>query len=310
MATGADIYGKYQTVTNYPLLAQSITFAWVKLTDGARVASVPGDRVVQGCRDARIPVGGYHYAQEGSPTAQAGLLLAECRRLGALDIAPALDLEAPFQPDGEARDFGIRFCRAIAAAGHRPAVYMSASFAGALRPDLWNIPGLVIWLAAYGLNNGQRSPAAVLRHYAGRYDVHQYTSAGSLPGVRGLVDLNESFTDIRNHTKEGSDMRNLILARKVGADGKPDPSGEIWVGDGLTRRHIADPEELTGLQFWIKQRGGNEVVQDFADLRVLGDVVGAAPKVELDYARFVNDVADRITAQLGTITWSPGTGEA
>jgi hypothetical protein len=69
------------------------------------------------------------------PETQAEVLLGEVRRLGATGVAPMLDLEAPFHPDGAARNFGLAFCRHVAAAGFRPAVYMSASFASALRPD-------------------------------------------------------------------------------------------------------------------------------------------------------------------------------
>lgn len=57
----------------------------------------------------------------------------------------------------------------------------------------------------------------------------------------------------------------LILAKKLNSD-------EIWVGDGLTRRHVADTDELTGLQYWIGQQGGDtEVHENWADLRVLGE---------------------------------------
>jgi len=60
------------------------------------------------------------------------------------------------------------------------------------------------------------------------------------------------------------EVQNLILAQ---AKGTPD----IWVGNGLTRRHVADTTELEGLQWWIGQKGGDpKVVQDFEDIRVLG----------------------------------------
>lgn len=198
---GVDLY-RYQTVTSYHELASVAKFAWVKLTDGTGPAVVRGDGQVNGCRAAGIPVGGYHFAQSGNPEQQAGIFLAECQRVNALDIAPALDLEAPFALSASTRDFGVRFCQAVAVAGHRPAVYMTASWAGTLRPDQWNIPGLVIWLAAYGPNDGQRHSTSVTRFYPGRYDVHQYTSVGQVPGIRGNVDVNESLTDIFNRKED------------------------------------------------------------------------------------------------------------
>lgn len=208
---GVDIY-RYQTVTDYRALARSVGFAYVKLTDGRGPAVVRGDGQVNGCRGAGIPVGGYHYAQPGDPKVQAQVFIAELRRLNALDLAPALDLEEPgLRP--VARDFGIKFCQEIARAGYRPCVYLSASWAGELRPDRWGIPGLVVWIAAYGGNDGRtydpaRDPAKVRRFYAGPYDIHQHTSMATVPGIRGNVDLNWALTGVpRNSTaQEETDM--------------------------------------------------------------------------------------------------------
>jgi hypothetical protein len=61
----------------------------------------------------------------------------------------------------------------------------------------------------------------------------------------------------------GDEVKNLILAQA--------PDGKVYVGDGIHRRHVKDPVELSGLQFWIKQRGGDDTVhKPFNDLRVLG----------------------------------------
>jgi hypothetical protein len=49
-----------------------------------------------------IAMGGYHYAQPGDPVPQVNRLVDRCGAYGALDLAPALDLEAPFVP-GRAR---------------------------------------------------------------------------------------------------------------------------------------------------------------------------------------------------------------
>jgi GH25 family lysozyme M1 (1,4-beta-N-acetylmuramidase) len=302
MSLGVDLY-RYQTVTDFRALAGAVSFAWVKLTDGTAPAVVRGDKQINGCKAAGIPVGGYHYAQPGNPEQQAAVFLAECRRLGAFDLAPALDLEAPFSPSTSTRDFGTRFCKAVAAAGHRPAVYMSASWAGIMRPDQWNIPGLVIWLAAYGSNDGRRYPTALTHYYPGRVDVHQFTSAGHVAGVSGTVDLNESLTDIRNHPSQEDDpVKNLILARE-----KDGPA--VWVGDGLTRRHVADEQELSGLQYWIEQKGGDPTIQEgWSDLRVLGEVTAPAAAVELDDAH-LETLAGKVADRLGTLRFeaSPGT---
>lgn len=254
MTAGVDIY-RYQTVTDWRAFATFAKFAWVKLTDGNGRAQVAGDKQVNGCKSVGVPVGGYHYAQPGDPTRQARVFLDEVRRLGADDIAPALDLEAPFTPDANARSFALSFLREVVRQGYRPAVYMSASWAGALRPDRWDIPGLVIWVAAYGSNNGRRDPASVAAHYPGRVDVHQYTSIGRVPGVRGNTDLNWALTGVPANRKD-DDMPTLreMLDEKLGKDGntafddwkgKPGTLGHWFMGQ---RQYVAGTRQLVAAQ--------------------------------------------------------------
>lgn len=56
----------------------------------------------------------------------------------------------------------------------------------------------------------------------------------------------------------------LILAKKK-------DSNEIWLGDGIFRRHISDMSEVTGLQYWMGKNGHDPTIREgWADLRVLG----------------------------------------
>lgn len=197
MARGTDVHPFYQRGLRWDQVGD-VAFAWVKVSDGGtpyRHAEsglvYRPDTHVAGAKARGIPVGGYHYAQLApGPEQQADVLAAEVRRLGATGVVPLLDLEAPFRPDAPAAEFATAFCRRIAAAGFRPAVYMSASFAAALRPDGWDVPGLVIVIARYGARPEAPGPG----RYPGRYDVHQYTSGGTLPGSAGAVDFDESYT--------------------------------------------------------------------------------------------------------------------
>ncbi|GAB3154312.1 hypothetical protein GCM10027258_57980 [Amycolatopsis stemonae] len=206
---GTDVHPFYQRGLRWNQVTD-IHFAWVKVSDGgAPYTTTQGgvtyrpDTHVAGAKSVGIPVGGYHYAQPSpAPERQADVLLGEVRRLGATGVAPMLDLEAPFKPDATAKAFGLAFCRRVAAAGFRPAVYMSSSWAAVLRPDQWDVPGLVIVIARYGA----RPEAAGSGRYVGRYDVHQYSSSGSLPGSAGAVDLDESYTNAHLTTQEEPDM--------------------------------------------------------------------------------------------------------
>lgn len=209
MALGIDIYRSFQTVTSWPKVkAAGVTFAYVKLSDGSGMPKGGrGDNEVKGAKSVGIPVGGYHFVQASpTPEAQADILLGEVRRLGADGCAPMLDLEdnpagpaLPNIPDSQKRAFAVRFLNRVAAAGFRPGVYLNNALAKQLRPDTWGIPGLVIWIARYGA----RPDAA-----AGRYDIHQYSSSGSIAGITASgVDLDESYTDAHlTATTEESDM--------------------------------------------------------------------------------------------------------
>jgi GH25 family lysozyme M1 (1,4-beta-N-acetylmuramidase) len=221
MSLGIDVY-RYQHITDWQAVRaaririapnrdpQPIEWVYRKLTDGLGAAPSRGDEQVAGARAAGFPVGGYHFAQPGDPRTQARLLLAEARRLHALDLPPMLDLEdnppgsgKPNIPFGQTKTWSLAFLDEISKASFRPCIYLSSSDAKALRPDQWGVTGLVVWIASYGPNNGLRN--SLTGGYPGRIDVHQYTSAGRVPGISGAVDLNEAFIDLR----EDDDMPSV-----------------------------------------------------------------------------------------------------
>ena len=211
MSIGIDIHPYYQRAVNWSTVRDHSDVAWcyVKASDGgyryrktvAGVDYVP-DTHVAGAKSVGIPVGVYHYAQLSNPEAQAAVLLGEHRRLGA-SLPPMLDLEAPFQANSYARDFANAFLRRVADGGYRPCVYMSSSWAKTLRPDQWGIPGLIIWVASYGPNNGRQN--ALTGGYPGRYDIHQYTSTGRVNGISSDTDLNATHGGFE-FTQQGDEM--------------------------------------------------------------------------------------------------------
>jgi hypothetical protein len=94
-----------------------------------------------------------------------------------------------------------------------------------------------------------------------------------------------------NGTLPRKDTDMLVLAQE-----KDGP--KVWVGDGITRRHVADQKELEGLQWWIGDQGGNPQVQTgFADIRVLGtDVTAMLAGLADDETKIVNAVRDIVAA--------------
>lgn len=204
MATGlgVDIHPVYQAGTN---ALPGVEYGWIKMADGAAVytKTVNGVRYTADAHAAlfrrlRIPFGGYEFAEVGTDGGKAfDVLWAECLRLGATGVTPGVDIEGAGWNATNAAARGKAFCDRARARGVRPAVYMDLSLLQATRPDLWP-SNPVIWAPRYGAK-----PEAGGR-YTGRYDVHQYSSTGTLPGSAGAVDWNQSYNN--NHLTQGDDV--------------------------------------------------------------------------------------------------------
>lgn len=195
MGLGVDIY-RYQTVTDWNAVKRNGTqFVIVKGTDGGGPAIVRADSQVRGAKSVGLPVGLYHYAQlSPSPEAQADVLCTEVARLGAVGVPPALDLEDPHPATRASRDFAIRFLRRVRANGFpHVIIYGNTSMLEAIDVESLGVDGTLIWEANFGPNDGRRHALPVkpwTRH------IHQYTSSGTVPGISGRVDLNESLAAI------------------------------------------------------------------------------------------------------------------
>ncbi|HWD82812.1 MAG TPA: GH25 family lysozyme [Kribbella sp.] len=302
MALGVDIYRKFQTVTSWPAVKQAgVTFVYVKLSDGGGMpAGGRGDAEVAGAKSVDIPVGGYHFVQANpGPTVQADVLLGEVRRLGATGCVPMLDLEdnpagsgLPNIPDSQKAAFGKAFCNRIAAQGLRPGVYMNNALAKLLRPDNWGVPGLVIWIARYGAK-----PDAA----AGRYDIHQYSSSGSIPGISaGGVDLDESYTS--NHLSVHAEEDDMPTTSEIstaiwynalwtiknpdGSTSTPNASNVLAMLneklDGISRTEATQSAQIAGLVTTVTQlaqtQGATNLTED--KLRaMLNDAVAQSVKI-------------------------------
>lgn len=187
MALGIDVY-RYQTVTDWNAVRHAgVGFVYVKGTDGGDPALVRADAQVAGARSVGLPVGLYHYAQlSPTPEYQADVLANEVERLHADGLAPALDLESPFVGDARARDFARRFLTRLHLRGFdRVTLYGNVTMLRGIDAPTLGVSGVRTWLAAYGVNDGERYGYS----YAGHVDGHQYTSVGRVPGITGSVDL-------------------------------------------------------------------------------------------------------------------------
>jgi hypothetical protein len=119
---------------------------------------------------------------------------------------------------------------------------------------------------------------------------HLYQHVGTVYINRIACDFNDVLKeDWGQHSylppEEDGPMKQLFLGKNI--DG-PD----VWVGDGLTRRQVADPQELDGLRYLIGLRGGDNQVHDIGDLRVLGNPM-PPPVADIDEAALTAELAER-----------------
>ena len=76
------------------------------------------------------------------------------------------------------------FCETVSAAGFTAGVYANKDWA-VNRLDMAQLAAWPFWLAQY---NDKVT-------YAGKYDMWQYSSSGTMPGISGKVDLNYCYKD-------------------------------------------------------------------------------------------------------------------
>lgn len=79
------------------------------------------------------------------------------------------------------------FCETVKNAGYMPGVYASTSWYND-KLNASELAGYDIWVAHYANVCG----------YKGRYHMWQYTSSGSVPGIKGKVDLNIRYVGVSN----------------------------------------------------------------------------------------------------------------
>ena len=164
-------------------------------------------RNVAECSRLGIPWGTYLYSYAMS-TAEAESEATHALRLlrGLTPAYPVyIDME---DADGyKAKRGGISrqlatdicriFCERLTAAGYTAGIYANKDWA-TNRLDMAQLSKWTFWLAQY---NDRVT-------YTGKYDMWQYSSSGSLPGISGKVDLNYCYKDF---AAMGSPMTGLTL---------------------------------------------------------------------------------------------------
>lgn len=290
-----DIYDRYQDIADLVALERSpFDAAYVKGSDGGGPAIVRADNFVGAIKGIGLPVGLYHYAQlSPSPEVQANVLAQEVRRLGAFGLPPALDLEDPFRPNVQAREFARRFLLELRHIGFSSVVlYANTSMLTGIQAWTLDVPGLKIWAASYGGNDAdydQEDRERLNRAYPHPVWMHQYSSTGSVPGIPGNVDKNWMFD-----TLNGDDMLTQDDVDRV--------ANAVWEQH---RPHL-DPASDVILPMWVWCVGANmgswtaanrPIVMPTAEDIAAGLMTTLVPPLAVALAEHLPDEMDEERAQ-------------
>lgn len=267
---------------------EGIEFIVLKATEGRSFVDREFAANLAEARAAGLLVAAYHFVRgDASASAQ----VANVRRVVPLDV--------PVIPDVEGQLSSVSLTREVVdelrAAGYRvPLLYLPRWYWQQLgSPSLAGLPPL--WSSRYPDNLvGSLADewADVPGHYWQGYGgldvaVLQFTSSARIAGHHP-IDAN-AYLGTRDQlaqlldAREDSNMKNLIIARRVGGQ-------DVWVGDGVTRRWIPNDQTLRDIQHWIARKGGDITVHDFKNIEVLG-----AP-LEMRIGELSNDEASIVAA--------------
>lgn len=196
MLKGIDVSNANGRV-DWDKLKGNIDFAILRCGIGSDIVNQDDNqwaRNVAECNRIGIPWGAYLYSYATSVTE------AESEAAHALRLLKGLKPAYPVYIDMEdadgyktkrggiskqmATDICRIFCERVTAAGYTAGVYANKDWA-VNRLDMAQLAAWTFWLAQY---NDKVT-------YTGKYDMWQYSSNGTMPGISGRVDLNYCYKD-------------------------------------------------------------------------------------------------------------------
>lgn len=171
-------------VSDWDKVEKSVDVLITKATQGTSFVDDYFETIVNQCEKRKIPYWLYTFLNKGNELEQAKFLVKTCRdKVGDYFVGYILDVESGSSAAGvkEAMDY-------LAMLDHKMMVYTMYAEHDKYKVVLADRPGKCAWWEArYGLNDGV---------YRSKYpchsgvDLHQYTSAGSCPGIPDEIDIN------------------------------------------------------------------------------------------------------------------------
>lgn len=199
---------KYNTITDWSKVKNAVDGIIIRCgyrgyTSGKIAADAKAAEFATQCNAHGIPFGVYFMSQ--AITSQEGQQEADY----ACDFADKYGAALPVfidSEDGDGTTKQVRadglpkqvrtvivraFCDRVQERGRNSGVYASESWF-VDRLDYDAIKQYFIWCAKYGANTGSKCTSVKLD----KYDIHQYTSRGTVSGIFGNVDISDSFSDL------------------------------------------------------------------------------------------------------------------
>lgn len=192
--TGIDV-SKYQGNIDWAAASSAISFAVVRvgyrsIGTGALNIDPKGVQNIQGAKAHGITTGAYFYStaqSEAQAVEEASLAIQQVQAAGGVSMPIFIDWEGNSRTNAVDANTAAAiinaFCTTVRNSGYRAGLYSDKNHL-TNKINMGNVSGgTVIWCAQYNTRCT----------YSGHYDMWQYTSKGSVPGIRGNVDMNQSF---------------------------------------------------------------------------------------------------------------------
>lgn len=195
---GIDVSSHQGVIDWKSVAADGVEFAIIRSAyrgygSGALVEDTYFETNVKGALAAGIHVGLYIFSQainEEEMKEEAQLIMSQARKMGVTGPL-VLDVEKVSDPMGrmnlitpQERTALVKlYCETVEKEGFYPMIYHNTNM-GAIMIDVSELEGYDKWFASYSEK----------LYYPYQYLIWQYSSTGSVSGIKGNVDVNISFT--------------------------------------------------------------------------------------------------------------------
>jgi len=191
---GIDVSYHQGSIDWAQVAAAGKRFAFIRASAGTLTADTMYSTNRAGALGAGLTIGSYHYGNPDTAPNDAANEAAWFLRNATIasgDLLPVLDLEVTNGLDPAAMTAWAQtwLGEVTAATGVRPLIYTNASFwsTSMANTDWFALNGYPLWIAHWTSASQPNVPAG---NWAGSgWQVWQYSSTGSVPGIASVVDL-------------------------------------------------------------------------------------------------------------------------